>query len=65
MASSTNLVFDITVIGAGVEGSSTAYRLSKMAPGKKLALVEQVRAHHSACARSLHAQVLVQLWNNG
>jgi sarcosine oxidase/L-pipecolate oxidase len=47
MASSTNLVFDITVIGAGVEGSSTAYRLSKMAPGKKLALVEQFDLGHS------------------
>ena len=42
MAASSNLVFDFTVVGAGVEGSATAYQLSKMVPGKRIALVEQV-----------------------
>ena len=39
---SNNLIFDVTVIGAGVEGSATAYQLSKMGNGKRIALVEQV-----------------------
>ena len=42
MAAQRDLVFDVTVIGAGIEGSATAYQLSKMGNGKKIALVEQV-----------------------
>ena len=42
MAAQRDLIFDVTVIGAGIEGSSTAYQLSKMGSGKKIALVEQV-----------------------
>ena len=42
LAETMDHVFDITVVGAGIEGSATAYQLSKMASGKKIALVEQV-----------------------
>ena len=42
MAAQRDLIFDVTVIGAGIEGSATAYQLSKMGNGKKIALVEQV-----------------------
>ena len=35
-------VFDVIVIGAGVEGSATAYQLMKLEGEKKIALVEQV-----------------------
>ena len=35
-------VFDVIVIGAGVEGSATAYQLTKLAGEKRIALVEQV-----------------------
>ena len=35
-------VFDVIVIGAGVEGSATAYQLTKLAGKKRIALVEQV-----------------------
>ena len=35
-------VFDVIVIGAGVEGSATAYQLMKIEGEKKIALVEQV-----------------------
>ena len=34
--------FDVIVIGAGVEGSATAYQLTKLTTEKKIALVEQV-----------------------
>jgi sarcosine oxidase/L-pipecolate oxidase len=47
MAASSNLVFDFTVVGAGVEGSATAYQLSKMVPGKRIALVEQFTVGHT------------------
>ena len=42
MASGRPNHFDVAVIGAGVEGSSTAYNLSKMTTGKQIALLEQV-----------------------
>ena len=35
-------VYDVIVIGAGVEGSATAYQLTKLAGEKRIALVEQV-----------------------
>ena len=34
--------FDVIVIGAGVEGSATAYQLTKLTREKRIALVEQV-----------------------
>ncbi len=34
--------YDVTVLGAGVEGSSTAYYLTKKARVKKVLLLEQV-----------------------
>ena len=40
-------VVDVIVIGAGVEGSATAYQLTKLAKEKRVALVEQFDAHHS------------------
>ncbi len=38
----TEELFDVIVIGAGVEGSATAYQLTKLAKEKRVALVEQV-----------------------
>ena len=38
----TDRAFDVIVIGAGVEGSATAYQLTKLAREKRVALVEQV-----------------------
>ena len=38
----TEGILDILVIGAGVEGSATAYHLTKIAKEKRIALVEQV-----------------------
>ena len=38
--------YDVTVLGAGVEGSSTAYYLTKKAGVKKVLLLEQVELHH-------------------
>ena len=38
----TDSIFDVIVIGAGVEGSATAYQLTKLAKKKRIALVEQV-----------------------
>ena len=37
----TDSIFDVIVIGAGVEGSATAYQLTKLAGEKRIALVEQ------------------------
>ena len=34
--------YDVIVIGAGVEGSATAYQLTRLAKEKRIALVEQV-----------------------
>ena len=39
---STDRNFDVIVIGAGVEGSATAYQLTKLTKEKRIALVEQV-----------------------
>ena len=41
--------FDVIVIGAGVEGSATAYQLTKLAREKKVALVEQARGCMLRC----------------
>ena len=41
-AMATEEIFDVIVIGAGVEGSATAYHLTKLAKEKRIALVEQV-----------------------
>ena len=49
-------IFDITVIGAGIEGSATAYQLSKSAPGKRIALVEQVRWIHSCTPHARYSE---------
>ena len=38
----TEGIYDVIVIGAGVEGSATAYQLTKLAREKRVALVEQV-----------------------
>lgn len=38
----TEELFDVIVIGAGVEGSATAYQLTKLAKEKRVVLVEQV-----------------------
>ena len=42
VTNSTFRIFDVIVIGAGVEGSATAYQLTKLAKNKRIALVEQV-----------------------
>ncbi len=39
---SWEMIYDVTVLGAGVEGSSTAYYLTKKAGVKKVLLLEQV-----------------------
>ena len=41
MTSSSSTVFDVIVVGAGVEGSATAYQLIKHG-AKKVLLLEQV-----------------------
>ena len=44
--------FDVIVIGAGVEGSATAYQLTKLAGKKRIALVEQVLTACGVCWES-------------
>ena len=62
---SNGRIFDVVVIGAGVEGSAAAYQLSKLATHKRIALVEQVgsdllRMHMVRyCLHSLYIHTLV------
>ena len=42
MSTSVCEVYDVVVVGAGVEGSSTAYHLASQRPRKKILLLEQV-----------------------
>ncbi len=42
------MIYDVTVLGAGVEGSSTAYYLTKKAGVKRVLLLEQVSTHDSS-----------------
>ena len=57
-------VYDVVVVGAGVEGSATAYHLASHLPRKKILLLEQVRAyvHHSMILYMRHVAILPILW---
>ena len=44
--------YDVVVLGAGVEGSSTAYYLKNKAGVRRVLLLEQVPARHLLCAVS-------------
>ena len=46
MTSSSSTTFDVIVVGAGVEGSATAYQLIKNG-AKNVLLLEQVIKHDS------------------
>lgn len=42
-------MYDVVVVGAGIEGSATAYNLAKA--GQKTLLLEQVSIHTPMCTR--------------
>ena len=41
---STSKIFDFVLIGGGIIGTATAYKLSEKHPGKTIALIEKEQA---------------------
>lgn len=50
--------YDVIVIGAGVEGSATAYQLTRLAKEKRIALVEQVFTTQGVAGESVGGRVV-------
>ena len=53
--------FDVAVLGAGVQGSATAYYLARKSGIKKVLLLEQVRTLVAPCMMMLRSGVVSEI----